>query len=72
VARRLSTIGLDLSSITKVTYYLADMRLRAITNAQFDACFAPPRPARTVIGVSSIPYGGIAVIDAVAHRSATR
>src|SRR5689334_17442440 len=69
VERRLASIGLGLDSVTKVTYFLLDIRLRATANAQFEARFAAPRPARTVIGVSAIPYGGVAVIDVIAHRS---
>jgi 2-iminobutanoate/2-iminopropanoate deaminase len=69
VERRLKSIGLDLTAVTKVTYFINDMRLRALANAQFERRFAPPRPARTVVGVSAIPYGGVAVIDAIAHRS---
>ncbi|MGY3609321.1 RidA family protein [Bradyrhizobium sp. Leo121] len=72
VERRLGTIGLDLAAVTKVTYFLSDMRLRSIANAQFEKRFVQPRPARTVVGVSSIPYGGIAVIDAIAQRSRAR
>jgi enamine deaminase RidA (YjgF/YER057c/UK114 family) len=68
VARRLQTIGLTLNDVTKVTYYICDMRLRPLVNAQFEQHFSAPRPARTVVGVSSIPYGGSAIIDVIAHR----
>jgi 2-iminobutanoate/2-iminopropanoate deaminase len=70
VERRLRTVGLGLASVAKVTYFLSDIRLRSLANAQFEQRFAPPRPARTVVGVSAIPYGGLAVIDAIAHRGA--
>jgi enamine deaminase RidA (YjgF/YER057c/UK114 family) len=69
VERRLKSVGLELAHVTKVTYFLTDMKLRAIANAQFEERFSSPRPARTVVGVAAIPYGGTAVIDAIAHRS---
>ena len=68
VERRLGTVGLNLSHVVKVTYYLIDISLRAEANQQFEARFSHPRPARTVLGVSAIPYNGQAVIDVIAHR----
>lgn len=68
VERRLGTVGLDLSHVVKVTYYLIDISLRTEANQQFEARFPTPRPARTVLGVSAIPYNGQAVIDVIAHR----
>lgn len=69
VERRLGTVGLGLAQVVKVTYYLIDIGLRTEANQQFEQRFSHPRPARTVVGVSAIPYGGIAVIDVIAHRS---
>ena len=68
VERRLGSVGLNLSHVAKVTYYLIDVSLRKEANQQFEQRFSAPRPARTVVGVSSIPYDGIAVIDVTAHR----
>jgi 2-iminobutanoate/2-iminopropanoate deaminase len=68
VERRLQSIGLRLNDVTKVTYYICDMRLRPLVNAPFELRFSAPRPARTVVGVASVPYGGSAIIDAIAHR----
>jgi 2-iminobutanoate/2-iminopropanoate deaminase len=68
VEKRLGTIGLNLSNVVKVTYFLIDGTLRKEANDQFQERFCEPRPARTVVGVSSIPYGGKCVIDAIAHR----
>jgi len=70
VERRLLGIGLDLTAVTKVIYYVVDIQLRDAVNAQFKRRFVAPRPARTVVGVSAVPYGGIAIIDAIAHRPA--
>jgi enamine deaminase RidA (YjgF/YER057c/UK114 family) len=68
VVRRLATVGLDLSHVVKATYYLIDLSLRTEANQQFEERFPKPRPARTVVGIASIPYGGSAVIDVIAHR----
>jgi enamine deaminase RidA (YjgF/YER057c/UK114 family) len=68
VERRLASVGLDLSHVVKVTYFLVDITLRDEANKQFEERFGVSKPARTVVGVSSIPYDGIAVIDVIAHR----
>lgn len=66
VERRLKSVGAKLSDVVKVTYFLRDVSLRTEANQQFEERFAEPRPARSVVGVSDIPYGGIAVIDVIA------
>ena len=68
VEKRLRSVGLELANIVKATYYLTDVSMRKEANEQFEARFRPPRPARTVIGISDIPYGGTVVIDVIAHR----
>jgi 2-iminobutanoate/2-iminopropanoate deaminase len=68
VEKRLSSVGLKLSHVVKATYYLADLSLRTEANRQFEQRFKPPRPARTVVAVAGIPYGGKVVIDVIAHR----
>lgn len=68
VRKRLAIVGLDLSHIVKLTYFFTDLTLREEANAQYREHFAASRPARTVLGVSAIPYGGVVVIDAIAHR----
>ncbi len=68
VEKRLASVKLDLSHVVKATYYLIDASLRNEANEQFEERFKPPRPARTVVGISSIPFGGQCVIDVIAHR----
>jgi len=68
ISRRLAGVGLDLSHIVKVTYFVTDVTLRNEANDQFKKRFSAPRPARTVIGVSSLPFGTSAAIDVIAHR----
>lgn len=68
VEKRLASVGLDLTHVVKATYYLLDLSLRTEANQQYEDRFQVPRPARTVIGVSAIPYDGVCVIDVIAHR----
>lgn len=68
VEQRLATIGLDRSHIVKLTYFLSDLTLRDEANEQIIERFAEPRPARTTVQVAGIPFGGTAVIEAIAHR----
>ena len=68
VAERLATIGLELRHVVKMTYFVTDVTLRDEANLQFERRFKEPRPARTVIGVSQLPFGCTVAIDAIAHR----
>jgi enamine deaminase RidA (YjgF/YER057c/UK114 family) len=68
VAERLATVGLDLRHVVKMTYFVTDITLRDEANVQFERRFQEPRPARTVIGVSQLPFGCSVAIDAIAHR----
>jgi 2-iminobutanoate/2-iminopropanoate deaminase len=68
VVKRLASVGLDLSHVAKVTYFLTDISLRKEANTQFEQRFRAPRPARSVVEISRIPYDGNAVIDVIAHR----
>jgi enamine deaminase RidA (YjgF/YER057c/UK114 family) len=68
VAKRLASVGIDLSHVAKVTYFVTDISLREEANIQFHQRFKPPRPARSIVEVSGIAYGGKAVIDVIAHR----
>ena len=63
---RLATVGGQLQDVVKLTYYVTDLTLREEANRQFERIFDEPRPARTFLEVSSLPYGAIAEIDAVA------
>ena len=68
VEARLGTVGLDLSSVVKLTYFITDLSLRTEANEQIVDRFSAPRPARTTVQVSGIPYGAVAAIEAIAHR----
>jgi enamine deaminase RidA (YjgF/YER057c/UK114 family) len=70
VARRLGTVGLDLSDVVKLTYFVTDIADRALANDQYVDRFADPRPARTVVQVVALPRGARVEIDAIARRRA--
>ncbi len=68
VERRLQDLGLGLDSLIKANYYVTDISLRDHANAQFEETFTDPRPARTFMEVSAIPYGARVAIEAIAAR----
>lgn len=68
VQRRLQALGLDLEHVVKVTYFVTDIRLRDHANDQFVELFSEPRPARSFIGASELPYGARVATEAIAHR----
>ncbi|WP_341268276.1 RidA family protein [Gordonia malaquae] len=63
---RLATAGATLSDVVKLTYFVTDLSLREEANRQFERLFAVPRPARTFLQVSALPYGATVEIDAIA------
>jgi enamine deaminase RidA (YjgF/YER057c/UK114 family) len=65
---RLATSGLGLEDVVKATYFVTDVAVRRQANEQFLETFAPPRPARTFVEVSRLPYSASVEIDAVAYR----
>lgn len=64
--RRLATVGLDVRHVASLTYYVTDVSLRDEANVDFAQAFARPRPARTFVEVSSLPYGCSVEIAGVA------
>lgn len=64
--RRMATVGARLEDVVKLTYFVTDIALRDVANQQFLDLWPAPRPARTVVGVSELPYGSVVEIDAVA------
>jgi 2-iminobutanoate/2-iminopropanoate deaminase len=72
LAARLATVGLALTDVVKLTYFVTDITLRDEANVQLIKHFAQPRPARSFVEVSRLPYGANVEIDAVAHRRARR
>ena len=70
LASRLATVNMTLAHVVKLTYFVTDITLRDEANEQLIEHFAHPRPARTFVEVTRLPYGANVEIDAVAHRRA--
>jgi 2-iminobutanoate/2-iminopropanoate deaminase len=70
LATRLASVNMTLADVEKLTYFVTDITLRDEANAQLIKCFSHPRPARTFVEVSHLPYGANVEIDAVVHRRA--
>ncbi len=72
LATRLASVNMTLADVVKLTYFVTDITLRDEANAQLIKRFSHPRPARTFVEVSRLPYEANVEIDAVAHRRARR
>jgi 2-iminobutanoate/2-iminopropanoate deaminase len=64
----LSAAGLGPEDVVKVNVFLTDMSGFAKMNAAYERQFAAPYPARTTIGVASLPLGAAIEIELVARR----
>ncbi|GAA2792728.1 RidA family protein [Crossiella cryophila] len=63
----LTSMGATRADVVQVTAYLTDIADRDGLNAAFAGYFGEPRPARTCVGVASLPYGACVEIDALAR-----
>jgi len=66
----LEAAGLDESDVVNVQVYLTDMRDFEAMNAVYKTRFSAPFPARTTIGVASLPLGASIEIGMVAAEMA--
>ncbi|QDQ97042.1 RidA family protein [Tomitella fengzijianii] len=66
MTERLATVGGRLEHVVKLTYFVTDVTLRDEANRQFEQVFSHPRPARTFLEVSALPYGATVEIDCIA------
>lgn len=64
----LADAGLDASHVVKVNVYLTNMDDFAAMNAVYAEQFEQPYPARTTIGVASLPLGSDIEIELIARR----
>ncbi len=67
MTERLATAGGRLEHVVKLTYFVTDVSLREEANRQFERVFSEPRPARTFLEVSRLPYEATVEIDCIAH-----
>ncbi|MBT1072149.1 RidA family protein [Pelotalea chapellei] len=64
----LKAAGLDESNVMKVNVFLVDMNDFAAMNTVYKKQFSQPFPARTTIGVASLPLGAKIEIEMIARR----
>lgn len=67
VAAQLATFGAGLGDVVKTTCFLTDMDNFALFNAAYAAALGSHRPARSTIGVASLPAGMAVEIEAWAY-----
>ncbi len=63
----LSESGATLADVVKATVFLADMSEYALLNEIWIETWPAPRPARSVIGVMSLPLGARVEVEAWAY-----
>ncbi|MDR1306552.1 MAG: Rid family detoxifying hydrolase [Treponema sp.] len=64
----LGTIGLTSESVQKVNVFLVDMNDFPAMNEVYKKQFTEPYPARTTIGVASLPLGARIEIEGIAKK----
>jgi 2-iminobutanoate/2-iminopropanoate deaminase len=64
----LAGAGCSLKDVVKATVYLTDMADYERVNRVYDAAFAPHRPARTCVAVSSLPVRERMKIETIAVK----
>ncbi len=67
LATQLATVGASLSDIVKTTCFLTDMENFAIFNEAYAEALGTHRPARSTIGVASLPAGFLVEVEAWAY-----
>lgn len=60
--------GSDLSRVAKTTLFLVDLADFQTFNEVYAEMFSDNRPARTTVGVASLPRGARVELDAIAFR----
>jgi 2-iminobutanoate/2-iminopropanoate deaminase len=65
---QLATAGLTINDVKKTLCFLTDMDTFATFNEAYVAGFGTSRPARSTIGVASLPFGGAVEIEAWAFK----
>jgi 2-iminobutanoate/2-iminopropanoate deaminase len=68
LSAQLASVGASLSDVAKTLCFLTDMDNFATFNEAYIAGFGDHRPARSTIGVASLPANGLVEIEAWAYR----
>ncbi len=64
----LEACGLGLDDVVKTTIFLTDMGNCSVVNDIYSKAFKEPYPARSVVGVSSLPKGALVEMEVIARR----
>lgn len=64
----LSAAGASFTDVLKTTIFLTDMSHFAAMNTVYAEYFSPPYPARSTIGVSTLPMGATMEIELIVRR----
>jgi len=64
----LESAGLSPDDVDKVNVFLTDMANFEKMNSVYETMFDPPYPARTTIGVASLPLGAMIEIEMIARK----
>jgi 2-iminobutanoate/2-iminopropanoate deaminase len=65
---QLASMGATIADVAKTLCFLTDMDTFATFNEAYVAGFGDCRPARSTIGVASLPLGGAVEIEAWAYK----
>ncbi len=65
---QLASVGCSIHDVKKTLCFLTDMDTFATFNTAYVAGFDGSRPARSTIGVASLPFGGAVEIEAWAFK----
>ena len=69
VAAILRAAGLGVRDIAKITIFMTDLSQFAVVNRIFERFVGDHRPARSTVGVSSLPLGALIEVEAIAVRT---
>jgi 2-iminobutanoate/2-iminopropanoate deaminase len=64
----LSATGLGMDDIVKTTIFVTDISTFKLVNEIYATFFRAEPPARSTVGVASLPLGARVEIEAIAHR----
>ncbi|MGA0863803.1 MAG: RidA family protein [Ilumatobacteraceae bacterium] len=67
---QLASMGATIADVSKTLCFLTDMDTFATFNESYAKGFGTSRPARSTIGVASLPFGGAVEIEAWAYLPA--
>jgi 2-iminobutanoate/2-iminopropanoate deaminase len=68
IAAVLRAAGLQSSDVVKVSIFMTDLTQFSVANAVYARFVGEHRPARTTVGVATLPLGALIEVDVIAAR----